>query len=121
MRRTALVAIGASVGALARWAMSSRTGDVSPIPWGTLTVNLTGCAAIGWCAARIGRDTLAWSFLVTGILGGLTTTSAFAAETRTLFADGRVAAGAGYVAASIGGGLAAAATTRRLAARADRR
>ena len=58
---------------------------------GTLTVNLAGCLAIGWILAPRPDQTGPLSeplrlFLVTGILGGLTTFSSFANETVDLWA-----------------------------------
>lgn len=119
MRNIALVAVGAAVGALVRRIMSIWSPEASAFPWGTLFANLTGCAVIGWCAGRLDRESPTWLFLVTGVLGGLTTASTFAAETRSLVTDGRPLIAAGYVLASSIGGLGVAAVVRRLAT--DRR
>ncbi|MEY2958835.1 MAG: hypothetical protein RLZZ01_1403 [Actinomycetota bacterium] len=116
MHRATLVGLGAACGAVARLGTTSWSGDAGSWPWGTLLANLAGCAAIGCCAARLERDSAVWAFLVPGTLGGLTTASAFAVETRTLVVD-RPLVAAGYVAASAGGGLVLAATARRLGTR----
>ena len=112
MRAALLVAVGGADGACARWG----TGELFPrapgdFPWATLLVNLTGCAAIGWAARRIRRPEL-WLLVVTGGLGGFTTFSTFAVETRELAAGGHAAQAAAYLAVSVGGGLG----TARLAA-----
>jgi CrcB protein len=46
-------------------------------------------------------------FLMTGVLGGFTTFSAFSLDTLALFERGQVASAAGYVALSVGLSLAA--------------
>lgn len=51
-------------------------------PWGTLAVNLIGCFVIGAAAPALdARPVPARVFVITGILGGFTTFSAFGAET----------------------------------------
>lgn len=111
MRSSLAVAAGAALGATARWWLSEvLAGD--GFPWATLIVNVLGCAAIGFVAIRLERGTLWWYFTATGLLGGLTTASAFAAETRQLVDDGRPAAAALYVIASVAGGLVATSAAR---------
>ncbi len=107
--------VGGGLGAMARFALGSfvlaRAGE--GFPWGTLVVNWLGCLAIGLVAA--GFD--AWTdhpanlrlFLVTGILGGFTTFSAFGLEAFELFADGETAPALLYVGGSLAGGLLAVA------------
>lgn len=116
MRTTLAVATGAAIGASARWGVGEVV-DVDGFPWATVIVNVLGCALIGWCAMRLRRGTVAWCFVVTGCLGGFTTASAFALDTRRLFDQGRTSVAALYVIVSVVGGLAAATTTRRLAER----
>lgn len=61
-------------------------------PWATTTVNLIGCFAIGATAAWFeSREELApwWhTFVVTGLLGGLTTFSAFGLDFHRLMRSG---------------------------------
>lgn len=116
MRSSFAVALGAVLGASGRWWIGDRMAS-DGFPWATLLVNLVGCAAIGWCAIRLQRGTVGWYAVVTGLLGGFTTASAFAVETRQLVADGRPLVAAAYVTASIGLGLAAVSTTRTWAQR----
>lgn len=116
MRTLVAVATGAVVGATLRWAAGELLA-VDGFPWATLLVNLLGCAGAGIAAVRLDRRSDAWYFVVTGVLGGLTTTSAFAVETRRLLDDGRLVLASTYVAASVIGGLVAVSTARTLSTR----
>jgi CrcB protein len=108
----AAVALGGVLGALARWgvarALPSPTGGW---PWATLLVNVTGCALIGVLLAvllaRFPEHPWLRPFLCTGVLGGYTTFSTFAVDTVRLVDDGAAGTAAGYVAASVLGGLLA--------------
>jgi CrcB protein len=70
-------------------------------PAGTLTVNLLGCLVIGAFAglaeAKQWTSPEVWLFVVTGVLGGFTTFSAFGYETFLLLREGEF----GYAAASV--------------------
>lgn len=111
MRAPLLVAVGGAVGASARWVTGELFArEPGGFPWATLLVNLAGCAAIGWCARRIRHPEL-WLLVVTGGLGGFTTFSTFAVETRELVTGGHAARAAAYVAISVAGGLGAARLT----------
>ncbi|SNS80705.1 camphor resistance protein CrcB [Geodermatophilus saharensis] len=117
-----LAAVGGAVGALARWGVSAalpvRDGGW---PWATLLVNLTGCLLIGVLLGVLaGRSPEpAWTrpFLAVGVLGGYTTWSAFAVEVVALTDAGAVAAAAGYLLASVLGGVLAVAAGLRAARR----
>lgn len=79
------VGAGAAIGAWLRWGLSVWLNPArSPVPLGTLAANLVGGYAIGLAMGFItSRPGLApeWRlFLVTGLLGGLTTFSTFSAE-----------------------------------------
>jgi CrcB protein len=109
-----VVALGAVAGSTLRWAASESIGTrPGAFPAATLLVNLIGCLLVGIAATRIRRGSLIWLALVTGGLGGLTTYSAFAVETRALIDDGHGWTAAAYVVASLTGGLGAAALARR--------
>lgn len=108
------VALGGFVGAPCRYladrAVSSRTR--SELPWGTLFVNLSGAFLLGLLAglSLSGRVSSTTSGLVgTGYLGAFTTFSTFSFETVRLLERGEYLRAGGYVAASLGVGLAAAA------------
>ncbi|UOY00619.1 fluoride efflux transporter CrcB [Blastococcus sp. PRF04-17] len=109
-----LAALGGALGALARWAVGGGVaGAPGAWPWATLLVNLTGCLLIGVLLAVLaGRSPEpAWvrPFVGVGVLGGYTTYSAFAVEVVDLLDDGALLLGAGYVLASVVGGIAAVA------------
>lgn len=77
-------------------------------PYGTLAVNVVGCFLIGMLAARtnaLSND--ARLLLMTGVLGGFTTFSAFGLETVNLLRKGAWVMASGYVAASVIGGMLA--------------
>jgi CrcB protein len=75
------VAVGGAIGAAARWAVGTPW-NLGPEgwPWATLIVNVVGSLAIGIAARRILVDTVSWAFVVTGLLSGFTTFSAFAVQ-----------------------------------------
>lgn len=80
------VAAGASAGALLRWgsAIAFNRAD-GAMAWGTLLVNCAGGLLVGVSLVLFHRwpnETLRL-LLVTGFLGGLTTFSAFSAESLT--------------------------------------
>jgi CrcB protein len=84
-------------------------------------VNLVGSCAIGFVLTlAFERGLVAPAtrlFLVTGVLGGFTTFSAFSWETLVLVRDGQALPALGYVAGSVLGGFAAALLGASLAAR----
>lgn len=88
MRDVMLVGLGGFIGSIARYALGGlvlRGSAASRFPFGTLVVNVIGCFAMGVLAALAERWHLfgnsARLFLLTGVLGGFTTFSAFAYET----------------------------------------
>jgi fluoride exporter len=113
--RLVLVLIGGALGSAARYlAVTAFVDRFGPaFPWGTLTVNITGSFLIGLVAAladdagAIGPD--ARLFLITGVLGGFTTFSAFSLETLRLLETHQHTRAAAYVLASVTISLAAAA------------
>jgi CrcB protein len=108
-----LVFAGGGAGSVLRYAVGlwveARTGP--GFPWGTFAVNLSGCFLIGVIATL--ADEHAWVTpaarlaLVTGVLGGYTTFSAFGLETWQLVEDGRALYAAVNAAASVAAGVAA--------------
>ena len=102
-----LVALGGSVGAVARFlsttAITAAWGRA--FPFGTLIVNVTGAFAIGTLFVVFGErlaGAQAWRALfITGLLGGFTTFSAFSLETVQLIEAGEPARALLYVAASV--------------------
>lgn len=93
------VAVGGALGAVLRYVV----GLAVAFPLGTLTVNVVGSFAIGviwvWLAAKGLQHWL--PLIMTGVLGGFTTFSAFSLDALRLVEDGRTAAAGGYIAASV--------------------
>lgn len=108
----AVVAAGGALGAVARYGLGvAWPAAPGGFPWATLLVNLAGCAALGVVVELLAGLTaphrLARPFLGTGLLGGFTTFSTYALETRQLLAAGRPALAAAYVVGTLVGALAA--------------
>lgn len=102
------VAVGGAIGAGLRWAAGvAWAHDRGGWPWATLIVNLIGCVAIGVAARHLRVGTIAWAFVVTGVLGGFTTFSSFAVEVDQLIDAGRAGVALGYISISLVGGYAA--------------
>lgn len=83
------IAIGATLGAWARWGLSVWLNPPDgPFPYGTLAANLIGGYVIGVAMAWFSTHSQVspeWRlFVITGLLGGLTTFSSFSAETMSL-------------------------------------
>ena len=73
-------------------------------PWATLFVNVAGSFLMGVIVvvlAREGGTRAAGPFLMTGLLGGFTTFSAFSLDAVTLYERGQVALAGAYVMGSV--------------------
>jgi CrcB protein len=104
-----LVFLGAGLGGVLRHGinvMSARAFGTG-FPSGTLIVNVAGSLVMGlfagWFAFKAGE---AWSqsarlFLMTGVLGGFTTFSAFSLDAMLLWERGAMGEAAVYVGASV--------------------
>lgn len=94
MRNILLVGAGGFLGSVARYYATAFAVHLSPgsrFPLGTLVVNVAGCLLMGLLAG-IAEQAQVMSagtrlFLLTGLLGGFTTYSAFAWETYALGRD----------------------------------
>jgi CrcB protein len=100
MTRLLLVCLGGALGSGARYLIALT------VPQATLAVNLAGSFAIALVMATLAPSDLRL-FLVTGILGGFTTYSAFNEETFTMLRNGAWLAAAAYVLATVLGCLVA--------------
>lgn len=95
MQQILLIAIGGSLGAVARYGLSTfvyhTTNDI--FPWGTFVVNLTGSFLIGVFIELFDTTIIPseWrSFITIGFLGAYTTFSSYTLETVNLFRDGEL-------------------------------
>lgn len=119
-----LVGAGGALGAMARHlaGLAALRLFGAAFPAGTLAVNVLGSVLIGVLAVALAGRAAgpAWFFLVTGVLGGFTTFSAFSLDAMRLWQAGQGGVAALYVAASVGlslaGVLAGAALARGWAA-----
>lgn len=104
----ALVALGGALGALCRYLTVAWAGRTfgPDFPWGTFIVNVLGSFVMG-VAAVVMMERLpgSWGryapFVMTGLLGGFTTFSAFSLDVLTLIERGRAAVAAAYAAGSV--------------------
>jgi CrcB protein len=107
------VAMGGAIGASGRWfvawALASTGAGHEPgtWPWATFVVNVVGCLLIGLAARTLERETVAWAFVVPGVLGGFTTFSALAVEVNDLAEAERLPVALLYVAATLVAGIGA--------------
>lgn len=103
------VAVAGGVGAGLRYLLDLAITRLVPprVPWGTLTVNLTGAFALGLVTAMV-SDAAGLGLLGTGLLGGYTTFSSVAVTTVVLARERRPRASVGYALANFAGSAALA-------------
>lgn len=99
------VALGGALGAVARFGLGlalARPNGAFPV--GVMAANVIGSFAMGLIFAYLGQKTLPhWApFLMTGLLGGFTTFSAFSLEAYKLFEQGAPGQAAAYIGLSVG-------------------
>lgn len=86
------VAAGGALGCVCRWLVSQMPFYAAKAAyWPTVTVNVSGCLAIGVVAALFSyfhADGVWYRFAVTGFLGGFTTYSAFSLDAIRLWQSG---------------------------------
>jgi CrcB protein len=103
----AAVAIGGSLGSVARYLVAIGAGRLvgTSFPWGTLVINIVGSFLIGVFAESLAlilnvSQTLR-VFLIVGICGGFTTFSTFSLDAIVLMQRGELWPAAVYIAASV--------------------
>lgn len=100
MSNILLVFLGGGIGSVLRLLLVRALPSDSP--WGTLAVNAIGGLAAGAVAAWLGgRGGAAGLFLITGVLGGFTTFSAFSLDALALWSRGAAGLALTYVLASV--------------------
>ena len=112
MKEAILVACGGALGAVARWMLSGVVLHHTlnwKFPLGTFLVNAIGCVAAGVIAGLVIKQDMFTPamrlFLLTGLLGGFTTFSAFGIECAYLLRRGEFTIMALYVLVSVAGSL----------------
>lgn len=99
------VALGGAAGASLRYLTGKAAVRLfgHGFPWGTLTVNILGSFLMGVLVVLL-AETVGNRFaplLMTGVLGGFTTFSAFSLDVVTLLERGQSALAVSYVATSV--------------------
>ena len=98
------VALGGALGASARYLTGVAAVRVMGpgFPWGTLAVNVAGSFLMGVIVVVMAHTGNRFApFVMTGILGGFTTFSAFSLDALTLYERGQAGLAAAYVLASV--------------------
>ncbi|MET0221582.1 MAG: fluoride efflux transporter CrcB [Tardiphaga sp.] len=102
-----LVFFGGGLGATLRHIVNMACARAfgTAFPWGTFIINITGSTVMGLIAGYLtfkGGATQHWRlFLMTGILGGYTTFSAFSLDAALLTERGELGMALAYVAGSV--------------------
>ena len=111
-----LVFLGGGLGSVLRLLVFHASRLILPasFPWGTMIVNVVGGLAAGAIAAALvarsaGGSDAASVFLLTGVLGGFTTFSAFSLDAVLLWQRGATGEAVAYVLGSVLLSIAAAA------------
>ncbi len=103
-----VVFVGGGLGSMLRHGVNVTAARLfgTGFPFGTLVANVTGCFIMGLLAGYFafrGDASQTWRlFLMTGMLGGYTTFSAFSLDALLLYERGQAGLAALYVAASVG-------------------
>jgi len=100
------IAIGSALGGVARYLVSVAFARPTPVPIGTLLVNISGSLLLGFIA-RYATTASGWSpeiraFLMIGFCGGYTTFSTFSLELAELLRTHAYGRAAGYAGLSAG-------------------
>ncbi len=114
MQKYFLIAVGGSLGAIARYwvgsAVASRWG--TKVPYGTFVINISACIIIGFSLTYLGKRvdmSPAWRYLIlTGFIGAYSTFSTYEWETLSSLRAGAFSLAALYAMGSLIFGLLAA-------------
>ena len=106
LKTITLIGLGGAIGSILRYLASTGIQNkfLSAFPYGTLSVNISGCFLIGVLYALTERNNVTpeWSlFLITGICGGYTTFSTFSYESLSLLRNGELLYATAYISASV--------------------
>ncbi|MGW4353395.1 fluoride efflux transporter FluC [Nocardia sp. NPDC004582] len=114
-----VISAGGAIGALTRYGLAQLwPTPAHGFPWATFATNVLGCFLIGVLMVIVTElrtpHPLVRPFLGVGILGGFTTFSTYANETRALLEPGTVATAFTYLAATLSCALLATLLAVRL-------
>ena len=106
MKTLLYIGTGSFIGGILRYLLASQIFArlISSFPFGTLAVNLIGCFFIGVIFGLVEKTDVNPDlriFLMTGVLGGFTTFSAFSNETIGLLREGSYGFASIYVLSSV--------------------
>jgi CrcB protein len=108
------IAVGGSLGAIARYWVGSAVADRlgTKFPYGTFVINISACIIIGFSLTYLGKRAElnpAWRFLIpTGFVGAYSTFSTYEWETLSSLRTGAFSLAALYAIGSLILGLVAA-------------
>lgn len=104
-----LVLVGGMLGAALRYLADRAVRRVAGpgFPWGTFTVNVTGCLVLGLLAGLTAADDPLRLLIGTGLCGALTTYSTLSHETLRIAESGARATAAANVLGSVAAGIGA--------------
>ena len=92
LRKLICLGLAGALGTLLRYGLSGlvHRGGAMPFPWGTVVVNVAGCALAGgvWSETHLRVGSELRVIVLIGFMGAFTTFSAFALETTQLLRDG---------------------------------
>lgn len=106
MEKILLVGLGGAFGAMGRYLAAAWFGRLVGTGFmGTMFVNVVGSFLMGLLAVWLMERAGAWArfapFMITGVLGGFTTFSAFSLDALYLIERGRHAMAAAYIGGSV--------------------
>lgn len=105
------VALGGAIGSVLRYLTVTAFGA----PWAVAAVNVVGSFAMGVLFVALTSRAQISPFLMTGVLGGFTTFSAFSLDALRLWQSGQTTQAVFYIALSVGLSLFAVALGAALA------
>lgn len=110
------MALGAAVGAVARYGVGEWWPGSPTFPWATFAINVLGCLLLALLPvlAVVRRRPLLPVFLGTGVLGGFTTLSTYSEQTRALAEAGHGGQAAAYAVGTLAACLVAVLLVDRL-------
>jgi len=106
MLNVLVIGMGGFIGSCTRYVISQLVAHIPSFPFGTLLSNVIAALVIGFIIG-LERQTTLFSeptklFLTVGLLGGLSTFSAFSMETVTMLERGRYVHATGNVLLNVG-------------------